>query len=118
MPSVSLLSAVRGFASALPKGAATSLATRSMRTTAAALQIAEGETVPSVVFKTRVRTAAPGDNPFDWQDTTSEDYFKGKRIALFALPGAFTPTCSSTHLPGYESAYEDIKSQGIDQVYW
>ena len=55
--------------------------------------IKEGATVPSVTFKTRVRVEGEGENPFDWKDLTSEDYFKGKRVALFALPGAFTPTC-------------------------
>lgn len=48
---------------------------------------------------------------------TTDDYFKGKRVVLFALPGAFTPTCSSTHLPGYETLYKDILAQGIDEVY-
>jgi len=73
--------------------------------------------VPSVTFKTRVRIESEDENPFDWLDVTSEDYFKGKRTVLFALPGAFTPTCSSTHLPGYDAAYEEIKSLGIDEVY-
>jgi thioredoxin-dependent peroxiredoxin len=81
----------------------------------------EGDTVPSVVFKTRVRVpaleAAGEQNPYDWKDVTSEDYFKGKRTVLFALPGAFTPTCSSTHLPGYERDYKTIKSLGVDDVY-
>jgi len=48
---------------------------------------------------------------------TTDDYFKGKRVVLFALPGAFTPTCSTSHLPGYEAAYSDILSLGIDEVY-
>lgn len=48
---------------------------------------------------------------------TSEDYFAGKRVVLFSLPGAFTPTCSSTHLPGYDKLYNEIKSAGIDEVY-
>jgi hypothetical protein len=54
-----------------------------------------------------------GDNPFDWKDVTSSDLFKGKRVVIFSLPGAFTPTCSSTHLPGYEAKYEEIKACGI-----
>jgi peroxiredoxin len=75
------------------------------------------ETVPSVVFKTRVRDESiEGDNPFRWQDLTTEEIFGGKRVVLFALPGAFTPTCSSTHLPRYEELYEDIKAQGVDQI--
>ena len=48
---------------------------------------------------------------------TSEEYFKGKRVAVFSLPGAFTPTCSSTHLPGYQQAYGEMKELGIDAVY-
>lgn len=75
-------------------------------------------TVPEVTFKTRVRDESlGGDNPFRWQEVTSSELFKGKNIVLFALPGAFTPTCSSTHLPGYESNYEALKAQGIDEVY-
>lgn len=73
--------------------------------------------VPDVVFKTRVRDeSVPGPNPFRWQDRTTQDIFGGKRVILFALPGAFTPTCSSTHLPGYESHYEEFKSLGIDEI--
>ena len=58
-------------------------------------------TVPNVVFKTRVRDESiGGDNPFRWQDVSTDDIFKGKKVVVLALPGAFTPTCSSTHLPG------------------
>ncbi len=74
--------------------------------------------VPSIVFKTRVRDeSVDGENPFRWQDVSTDDIFKGKKIALFALPGAFTPTCSSTHLPGYEENYEALKAAGIEEVY-
>lgn len=74
--------------------------------------------VPEVTFKTRVRDeSVGGDNPFRWQDITSSDIFKGKSIIILALPGAFTPTCSSTHLPGFEAKYDEIKSKGIDEVY-
>jgi thioredoxin-dependent peroxiredoxin len=48
---------------------------------------------------------------------TSADYFAGQRVVLFALPGAFTPTCSSTHLPGYETHYDAIRALGIDEIY-
>jgi thioredoxin-dependent peroxiredoxin len=76
------------------------------------------EKVPSVVFKTRVRDeSVGGPNPFRWQDVTSEEIFNGKRVVIFSLPGAFTPTCSSTHLPRYEELYEEIKAQGVDEIY-
>ena len=53
----------------------------------------EGASVPSVTFKCRVRVPDSSDaNPFDWKDVGSDDLFKGKRVGLFALPGAFTPT--------------------------
>lgn len=71
--------------------------------------------VPQVIFKTRVETdEAPG---FKWQNLSSSDIFGGKRVALFALPGAFTPTCSSSHLPSYEELYDTIIGEGIDEVY-
>jgi thioredoxin-dependent peroxiredoxin len=74
--------------------------------------------VPDVVFKTRVRDESiGGDNPFRWQDVTTKDIFAGKRIIIFSLPGAFTPTCSTSHLPGYEAAYDQIKALGVDEVY-
>jgi peroxiredoxin len=75
------------------------------------------EKVPSVVFKTRVRDESiEGPNPFRWQDRTTEELFAGKRVVVFSLPGAFTPTCSSTHLPRYEELYDEIKAQGVDEV--
>lgn len=71
--------------------------------------------VPPVTFKTRVESdTAPG---FTWKDVTTDELFAGKRVALFGLPGAFTPTCSSTHLPGYEANYEELQKLGIDDVY-
>lgn len=74
--------------------------------------------VPNVVFKTRVRDESiGGDNPFRWSDVSSDDIFKNKNVVLFSLPGAFTPTCSSTHLPGFEEKYDELKSLGIDEVY-
>jgi peroxiredoxin len=75
-------------------------------------------TVPHVVFKTRVRDEnVEGPNPFRWQDVATDEIFKGKKVIVLALPGAFTPTCSSTHLPGYEAKYDEFKSLGIDEVY-
>jgi len=74
--------------------------------------------VPNVTFKTRVRDeSVEGENPFAWKDVTSADIFKGKRIIIVALPGAFTPTCSSTHLPGYEKHYDEFKDLGVDEIY-
>ncbi|MFA7552638.1 MAG: peroxiredoxin [Spongiibacteraceae bacterium] len=74
--------------------------------------------VPDVTFKTRVRDESiGGDNPFRWQDLTSNEIFAGKSVVVFALPGAFTPTCSSTHLPGFEAKYDELKAKGIDEVY-
>ena len=78
----------------------------------------EGVCVPDVVFKTRVRDESiGGDNPFRWEDKTSKDYFGDKRVVLFSLPGAFTPTCSTFQLPGFENKFESIKAHGIDEVY-
>lgn len=75
------------------------------------------DTVPNVVFKTRVRDeSVEGPNPFRWQDVTTADIFKGKKVIVFSLPGAFTPTCSSTHLPEYEKLYEEFKSLGVDKI--
>ncbi len=76
------------------------------------------DVAPNVVFKTRVRDESiGGDNPFRWQDVTTDDIFAGKKIVLFALPGAFTPVCSSAHLPGYDVRYQNIIDQGVDEVY-
>ncbi len=78
----------------------------------------ESDRVPQTVFKTRVRDeAVGGPNPFRWQDVASKEVFEGKKIVVFSLPGAFTPTCSSTHAPGYEAAYDAFKAAGLDEVY-
>jgi len=75
-------------------------------------------TVPQVVFKTRVRDESiEGPNPFRWQEVSTDDIFKGKKVIVFALPGAFTPTCSNTHLPGFEQKYDEFKNLGIDEIY-
>jgi thioredoxin-dependent peroxiredoxin len=74
--------------------------------------------VPNVIFKTRVRDeSVGGPNPFRWQDRTTQEIFGGKRVIVFSLPGAFTPTCSSTHLPRYEELYDEMKGLGIDEIY-
>ncbi|GGW22390.1 peroxiredoxin [Gemmobacter lanyuensis] len=77
-----------------------------------------GSKLPSVTFQTRVRDeAVGGPNPYRWQEMTTEDYFGGKRVVLFALPGAFTPTCSTYQLPGFEKGFADFQAMGIDAIY-
>ena len=74
--------------------------------------------VPDVVFKTRVRDETlESDNPFRWQDVTTDQYFAGKRSILFSLPGAFTPTCSTFQLPDYERLYDEFSQKGIDDIF-
>ena len=71
--------------------------------------------VPDVTFKTRIEIdEQPG---FAWKDLTSTEIFAGKRVVVFGLPGAFTPTCSSTHLPGFDAAAKDIKDLDVDDIY-
>lgn len=74
--------------------------------------------VPNVVFKTRIRDESlSGDNPFHWLDVSTDKIFKDKKVVILALPGAFTPTCSSTHLPGFDKKYQQIIDHGVDEVY-
>lgn len=76
------------------------------------------EKVPNVTFKTRVRDdSIEGDNPFRWQEVTSDDLFAGRRVIVFSLPGAFTPTCSTYQLPDFEKMYADFTAKGIDDIY-
>ncbi len=79
----------------------------------------QGRRVPGdVVFKTRVRDESiGGDNPFRWQDVRSGDLFKGKRVVVFSLPGAFTPTCTTEQCPAFERLYDEIRAAGVDEVY-
>jgi len=76
--------------------------------------------IPEVTFKTRI-----GDNESlgggcsiggEWKDVSSNDLFKNKIVVLFSLPGAYTPTCSSQQVPGYEDKYEELKKY-VDEVY-
>lgn len=86
-----------------------------------------GNAVPSVDFKYRVRTdgnpitfvdETNGDaNPFDWKTVNSSEIFEGKKVVVFSLPGAFTPTCSTYQVPGFETMYNEFKEQGIDDIY-
>lgn len=74
--------------------------------------------VPAVVFKTRVRDdSIGGPNPYRWQEVTSYDYFANKKVILFSLPGAFTPTCDTYQLPGFEQNFEKFRALGIDEIY-
>ena len=72
------------------------------------MSIQIGDRVPDVPL-----SIATADGP---QPTTSADYFAGKRVALFAVPGAFTPTCSARHLPSYVEKAADLKGKGVDEI--
>jgi len=72
------------------------------------LQSREGQKVPQVKF--RVREAN------DWKTLASDDIFKGKTVVVFSLPGAFTPTCSSTHLPRYNELAPAFFANGVDRI--
>ena len=84
-------------------------------------QLAEGLGIPTVTFRTRTGDdKALGGCTFiggEWKNCTTDELFKDKRVVLFSLPGAFTPTCSSQQLPGYEEKYDELKSLGVDDVY-
>lgn len=67
-----------------------------------------GDRLPDVPL-----SIATADGP---KPTTSGEYFAGKRVALFAVPGAFTPTCSARHLPSYVDKASDLKAKGIDEI--
>lgn len=74
--------------------------------------------IPDTTFYTRVRDeSVGGDNPFRWELKTSKEIFGGKRVVVFSLPGAFTPTCSTYQVPGFESAYDQMRDLGVDEVY-
>lgn len=72
------------------------------------MSIEVGDTLPSATL-VRVTEAGP-------EKITSEDFFKGRRVALFCVPGAFTPVCSARHLPGYVEQADALKAKGIDEV--
>ena len=74
--------------------------------------------LPAVDFKVRVRDESiGGPNPYRWEDVSSYDLFANKKVVIFSLPGAFTPTCSTMQLPGFEENYERFKELGIDEIY-
>ena len=69
----------------------------------------EGQRVPDVTFKTRTSEG-------QWKDVTTADVFAKKRVVVFSLPGAFTPTCSSSHVPRYHELLPTFEARGIDSV--
>jgi glutaredoxin-like protein len=70
--------------------------------------IKEGSKVPQVTFRTR--------QGGDWKNVTTDEVFKGKTVVVFSLPGAFTPTCSSTHLPRYNELAPAFFAHGVDTI--
>jgi glutaredoxin-like protein len=72
------------------------------------LQNREGQTVPQVTFRTR--------KDHEWVDVKTDEIFQGKTVIVFSLPGAFTPTCSSTHVPRYNQLANVFKQQGVDEI--
>jgi peroxiredoxin len=72
------------------------------------MTIKVGDTLPEATFMTMT---ADGPAP-----VTTDDVFKGKKVALFAVPGAFTPTCSARHLPGFKDHAGDLKAKGVDVI--
>ncbi len=68
----------------------------------------EGQRIPTVTFRTRQHN--------EWVDVTTDELFTGKTVIVFSLPGAFTPTCSSTHLPGYNDLAKTFKENGVDDI--
>ncbi|MDB9519300.1 glutathione peroxidase [Roseofilum reptotaenium CS-1145] len=72
------------------------------------LQNKEGQTVPNVSFRARVNN--------EWKDISTDELFGGKTVIVFSLPGAFTPTCSSTHVPGYNELADVFKANGVDEI--
>ena len=72
------------------------------------LQTKEGQNVPKVMFRTRTES--------DWKNVTSDEIFKGRTVVVFSLPGAFTATCSSTHLPRYNELAPAFFANGVDAI--
>jgi peroxiredoxin len=78
----------------------------------------QNRSIPDVTLKTRVRDESlGGPNPFRWQDVNTRELFAGKKVAIFSLPGAFTPTCSNEQCPAYDRLHAEFRAAGIDDVY-
>lgn len=75
-------------------------------------------TIPDVTLKTRVRDeTVDGPNPFRWQDFRVREEFAGRKIVIFSLPGAFTPTCSNEQCPNFDRLADEFKELGIEDIY-
>ena len=78
-------------------------------------------TIPKCVFKTRVPKNPEASwqerKGWNWKDISTDDYFSNKRVIVFSLPGAFTPTCTEKQLPGFEEHYDEIRNLGVDEIY-
>ncbi len=72
------------------------------------MTISVGDRIPSMTL-TRVTSEGP-------QPVETDSYFAGRKVALFAVPGAFTPTCSARHLPGYVEKADELKAKGVDEI--
>ena len=72
------------------------------------MSIAVGDTLPEVTFMTM---GASGPEP-----VASADFFAGSKVALFAVPGAFTPTCSAKHLPGFKEKADELRAKGVEKI--
>src|SRR3546814_1569181 len=80
----------------------------SARVTEDKMTISKGDRLPSTTF---VKMTENGP-----EQVQSDDFFKGRKVALFSVPGAFTPTCSAKHLPGYIEKAGDLKAKGVDEI--
>jgi len=72
------------------------------------MTIQVGDRLPKATF---IKATAEGPQPVD-----SEEFFRGRRVALFSVPGAFTPTCSARHLPGFVDKIDELKAKGVDEI--
>lgn len=72
------------------------------------LKNSEGQKVPNVTFRTRENN--------QWKNITTDELFNGKNVVVFSLPGAFTPTCSGSHVPRFNDLYESLKQSGVDSI--
>lgn len=73
---------------------------------------------PEIVFKTRIRDESiKGENPYRWHDVTTKDLFANRKVLVFSLPGAFTPTCDTYQLPTFELLHDEFVKLGIEDIY-